>query len=33
MERRVPGVGHWVQQEAPEATNEAVLEFLKGIGF
>ena len=25
------GIGHWVQQEAPGATNEALLEFLKGI--
>lgn len=25
---RVPGVGHWVQQEAPEATTAALLEFL-----
>jgi pimeloyl-ACP methyl ester carboxylesterase len=24
----IPGVGHWVQQEAPEATNEALLRFL-----
>ena len=24
----IPGVGHWVQQEAPEATNAALLEFL-----
>ena len=27
----LPGIGHWVQQEAPEATNAALLEFLKGI--
>jgi len=24
----VPGAGHWVQQEAPEATNAALEEFL-----
>jgi pimeloyl-ACP methyl ester carboxylesterase len=24
----VPGVGHWVQQEAPEAVNRALLGFL-----
>jgi pimeloyl-ACP methyl ester carboxylesterase len=24
----VPGAGHWVQQQAPEAVNEALLEFL-----
>jgi pimeloyl-ACP methyl ester carboxylesterase len=27
----VPGAGHWVQQEAPEAVNTALLEFLRGI--
>jgi pimeloyl-ACP methyl ester carboxylesterase len=27
----VPAVGHWVQQEAVEATNAALLEFLKGL--
>jgi pimeloyl-ACP methyl ester carboxylesterase len=27
----VPGVGHWVQQEAPEAVNSALIEFLRGI--
>jgi pimeloyl-ACP methyl ester carboxylesterase len=24
----VPGAGHWVQQEKPEAVNAALLEFL-----
>ena len=24
----VPGAGHWVQQEAPEATNQALVAFL-----
>lgn len=28
----VEGAGHWVQQEAPEAVNAALLEFLGGIG-
>jgi len=27
----VPGAGHWVQQEAPEAVNAALLEFLAGL--
>lgn len=27
----VPDMGHWIQQEAPEATNEAMLEFLKSL--
>jgi pimeloyl-ACP methyl ester carboxylesterase len=27
----IPGVGHWVQQEAPRETNQALGEFLKGI--
>ena len=25
----IPGIGHWVQQEAPEETNQAMSEFLK----
>ncbi len=25
------GIGHWVQQEAPDATNAALLEFLRGL--
>jgi pimeloyl-ACP methyl ester carboxylesterase len=25
------GVGHWVQQEAPEQTNAALAAFLKGL--
>jgi pimeloyl-ACP methyl ester carboxylesterase len=24
----IPGAGHWVQQEAPEETNTALLQFL-----
>ena len=27
----IPGVGHWVQQEAPEATNAALTEFVAGL--
>ena len=27
----VPGAGHWVQQQAPEAVNSALLEFLRGL--
>ena len=28
----IDGEGHWIQQEAPEAVNEALLEFLSGLG-
>jgi pimeloyl-ACP methyl ester carboxylesterase len=28
----VPGAGHWVQQERPEAVNEALLAFVGGLG-
>jgi pimeloyl-ACP methyl ester carboxylesterase len=28
----VPGAGHWVQQQEPELVNEALLEFLAGVG-
>jgi pimeloyl-ACP methyl ester carboxylesterase len=27
----LPGIGHWNQQEAPAATNKALLEFLSGL--
>jgi len=27
----IPEIGHWVQQEAPEQTNAAMLEFLRGL--
>ena len=27
----IPEIGHWVQQEAPEETNAAMLEFLGGL--
>lgn len=29
--RLIPGVGHWVQQEAPEATTDTLLAFLQGL--
>ena len=29
--RIIPGAGHWVQQEAPDAVNKALLEFLAGL--
>jgi pimeloyl-ACP methyl ester carboxylesterase len=28
----IPGVGHWVQQEAPEATNAALDAFVESLG-
>jgi pimeloyl-ACP methyl ester carboxylesterase len=31
MEVRPPGAGHWIQQEAPEPTNEALLAFLAQV--
>ena len=27
----LPGIGHWTQQEAPEAVNDALVGFLKGL--
>jgi pimeloyl-ACP methyl ester carboxylesterase len=27
----LPGIGHWVQQEAPEPTNQAILDFLGAL--
>jgi pimeloyl-ACP methyl ester carboxylesterase len=27
----LPGIGHWTQQEAPAATNKALIEFLKSL--
>ena len=27
----IPEMGHWVQQEAPTVTNEAIIEFLQGL--
>jgi pimeloyl-ACP methyl ester carboxylesterase len=29
--RLLPGMGHWVQQESPQAVNDALLEFLAGL--
>ena len=31
LERMIEGAGHWVQQEAPEETGAATLEFLRGL--
>ena len=31
MDVRLPGIGHWVQQEAPAETNAALLGFLAGL--
>ena len=27
----IPDEGHWIQQEAPQATNDALIEFLRGL--
>lgn len=27
----LPGVGHWTQQESPDAVNQALIEFLRGL--
>jgi pimeloyl-ACP methyl ester carboxylesterase len=27
----IPEAGHWVQQEKPQETNAAIIEFLKGL--
>ncbi len=31
INRLIPGVGHWTQQEAPDAVNETILEFLTAL--
>lgn len=31
LNRMIPGIGHWTQQEAPDAVNEAILEFLSMV--
>lgn len=31
INKLIPGIGHWTQQEAPEAVNETILAFLKDI--
>jgi pimeloyl-ACP methyl ester carboxylesterase len=28
INRMIPGIGHWTQQEAPDAVNDSILEFL-----
>jgi len=27
----LPGIGHWTQQEAPDAVNRALIAFLKSL--
>ena len=31
INRLIPGVGHWTQQEAPDAVNTTILEFMKAL--
>jgi pimeloyl-ACP methyl ester carboxylesterase len=31
INKMIPGIGHWTQQEAPEVVNESILEFLKSV--
>ena len=31
VKKTEPGVGHWIQQEAPEAVNRELLAFLNGL--
>jgi pimeloyl-ACP methyl ester carboxylesterase len=31
INKMIPGIGHWTQQEAPGAVNELILDFLKQI--
>lgn len=31
LNRLIPGIGHWTQQEAPAETNAAILEFLQDV--
>jgi len=31
INRLIPDIGHWTQQEAPDAVNAALLEFLEGV--
>ena len=31
INRMIPGIGHWTQQEAPDAVNQAILAFLNDI--
>ena len=31
IKKMIPNIGHWTQQEAPEAVNGAILEFLKAL--
>jgi pimeloyl-ACP methyl ester carboxylesterase len=27
----IPGIGHWTQQEAPDAVNALMVKFLRGL--
>ena len=31
INKMIPGIGHWTQQEAPDAVNEIILDFLKQV--
>jgi pimeloyl-ACP methyl ester carboxylesterase len=31
VELSVPGAGHWIQQERPDQTNRALIDFLDGV--
>jgi len=31
LNQLIPGVGHWTQQEAPDAVNRGILEFLEKL--
>ena len=31
LKHLIPNIGHWTQQEAPEAVNEAMLSFLREV--
>jgi pimeloyl-ACP methyl ester carboxylesterase len=28
----LPGIGHWTQQESPDAVNRALIDFLRSLG-
>lgn len=32
INKLIPGIGHWTQQEAPDAVNREMLSFLEGLG-
>ena len=31
VDARIPDIGHWTQQEAPETVNRLLLDFLDGL--